>query len=383
MSVYRILLLFVAAFLLPGTLPMTARGQAPSGRPSVLASDPIGLTLGATAQVRASFAHDNPSSASRVGFGIRRLRLRLKTTVGDRLSFSVQGEGANADFKILDLAVEYRLSSALRVRAGRIISAQPAGAALTSHTKIDAIDRPVSAGEWSKRTLGADGRDFGIEARLDLTRWHFRAFVHNGDGDWGRARGNFREEVGLGDATQGIHRTGLAATLAATYQPVFAADLEVGGFVGANASRNANTAYEDIGRSYATYGAHLYWGALPGSRPFRLKADLMGLRYETLAAALREASLPYEQHLRGLSLLAAGRVFRAGEVFARYEHFDPNIHAANADYAFVTLGASFSPSALRGDAYHKERLTLAWTTRLDHATNAPAYGLVLQAQLVF
>ena len=51
--------------------------------------------------------------------------------------------------------------------------------------------------------------------------------------------------------------------------------------------------------------------------------------------------------MHGLSLFAAGRLFSAGEVFARYEHVDPNTRKPGTDYTFVTLGGSFSPSAVR------------------------------------
>jgi hypothetical protein len=327
------------------------------------------------------YARDASIAASRLGFGIRRLRLRLRANMGSRLAFFVQGEGANADFKMLDFALEYQASSLLKMRAGRIISARPG--AFGSHTRIDAVDRPVSLGEWAKRTIGADGHDFGLEVQVAGTQGYVRTFLHNGDGDWGRARGNFREEVGMGDATRGINQTGLAATLEAAYKPAAVRGLEVGGFAGVNTSRNPNTAYQEVGRAYTTYSVHAYWGATPGSQPVRLKADLLGIRYETLEAALLEAPIDHRQQMRGVSLLAAGRVLQAAEVFARYERFDPNTFVSGDDYAFTTVGASFSPSAMRGQSYHQERVTLAWTTRFDDGVQMASHGLVLQAQIVF
>ncbi len=368
---YRIL----ALLLLCGSLLVPAsRAQTLPSNPPSLGVEKLALQVGGTAQVRATYAHDDLAASNRVGFGVRRLRLRLKASWGERVAFFIQGEGANAEFRVLDLALEYRLSSALQLRAGRILGARPA--ALASHTKIDAIDRPVSVGEWAKRTVGADAHDFGIEARWTQPQGHIRAFLHNGDGHWGRARGNFREEVGVGSTTRGIDQTGLAATIEAAYRPQAVAGLEIGGFAGRNTTRNPNTAHNDMGRAYTTYGAHLYWGATPGSQPLRLKVDFLGLDYETPAAQGN-----FQQQVQGLSVFAASRLFRGSEVFARYEHFDPNTTHGGDDHTFLTLGASISPSAWRGLPYHQERITLAWTTRLDPV--APSYGLVLQAQFVF
>jgi hypothetical protein len=118
---------------------------------------------------------------------------------------------------------------------------------------------------------------------------------------------------------------------------------------------------------------------LPGSQPLRLKADFLAVQYETIPVE----DGTYRQHMQGVSLLAAGRVLPASEVFARYETFTPNRGQADARRAFLTLGASFSPSALRGLSYDRERITLAWTSRLGATVQAPAYGLVLQVQVVF
>jgi len=377
MAVYRIFLLILLALGPALARPHKALSQSAPTASTSAGRDRFTLTLGGTAQIRASYAHDAPLSADRLGFGIRRLRLRLKTSLGERFAFFVQGEGAGSGLSILGFSVEYRLSPLLSLRAGRIVSALPA--AMTGHTHIDAIDRTVGVGEWAHRTIGADAHDFGLEARLTLPRLQLQAFLHNGDGNWSRARGNFREDVGVGGATQGIDRTGLAATLAVAYTPSLVRNLEVGGILGVNGSRNPNTAYQEVGRAYTTYSVHCYWGALPGSLPLRLKADFLAVQYETLPAE----GGTYRQHMQGLSLLAAGRLLPASEVFVRYETFTPNRDQAEARHAFLTLGASFSPSALRGLSYDRERITLAWTSRLGSTAQAPSYGLVLQVQVVF
>lgn len=333
----------------------------------------VGFVVGGTAQVRATYARDAPLSANRLGFGIRRLRLRMHASMGQRVGFFVQADGADAQFNVLDLAVEYRPSSRWRLRAGRIISARPAG--FNSHTRIDAVDRPVTIGEWAKHTIGADGHDFGVEARLAGAQGEVLAFLHNGDGHWDRARGNFREEVGVGSSTRDIDRTGLAATMSASFTPTKLDGLDIGGFMGINASRNPNTAYQEVGRAYTTYGVHAYGGAIPGSWPVRVKVDVVGLRYEAVDA--------FKEQMLGASIFAAVRFLRAGEVFSRYERFDPNTTTPDDTRTFVTVGSSLSPSALRGQPYHRERITLAWTIRLQDENQMATYGVLLQAQLVF
>lgn len=373
----RFWLVFVCLTLVPAAVV----AQGTTSGPVSIGNEAFSLEVGGTAQVRAAYARDAAITARRLGFGIRRLRVRLRASMGERLAFFVQADGASADFQVLDLALEYRPAAAVQMRAGRIISARPAG--FNSHMRIDAVDRPITIGEWAKRTIGADGHDFGLDVQVSGKRGFLRAFLHNGDGDWGRTRGNFREEVGMGDATRGIDQTGLAATVDAAYKPTAVPGLEVGGFGSINTARNPNTAYQEVGRSYATYGAHAYWGAAPGSQSVRLKADLVAIRYETLAAALLEAPVDYRQRMLGASVMGAARVFQSGEVFARYERFDSNTFSASDAYTFTTLGVSFSPSALRGQGYHRERITLAWTTRFDDGTKIASHGLVVQAQVAF
>jgi hypothetical protein len=372
-------LAFCLMLLCRAVVPSAASSQGVA--PVSFGEGNVGFVVGGTAQVRATYAQDAPLSANRLGFGIRRLRLRMHASMGQRVGFFVQAEGADANFKVLDIAVEYRPSARWRLRAGRIISARPGG--FNSHTRIDGADRPVTIGEWAKQTIGADGHDFGLEARFAGPQGEVLAFLHNGDGHWDRARGNFREEVGVGSSTRDTDQTGLAATVYAAFTPTKLDGLDVGGFAGINLSRNPNTAYQDIGRAYTTYGAHGYWGADPGSQPVRIKADVVGLRYETLDAAALDTSTAFKQQMLGASLLAAVRFFRAGEGFARYERFDPNTATPGDTFTFATVGGSLSTSALRGQPYHRERITLAWTMRLPEATEKPTYSLILQAQLVF
>ncbi len=343
----------------------------------------VTLRLGGTAQVRASFANDQLDRQERFGFGIRRLRLRLYANIGSQFRLFAQGEGAGNDLGILDLRLAYAPNPNIEFRLGRMILAQPAAFGLTAHYHIDAIDRPVIAAEWARHTVGADGRDFGLETRLTSDRFLLQLALHNGDGNWDRVRGNFREDIGLGSPTRNVDQTGLALSSALTYRSEQIPRLEVGGFLGFNTARNPNTNYEETGRNYRTYAAHVYWGRLPGSQPFRVKADLVGIHYDTVPVANTLDTIRYEQRTLGVSLLGAAQVRTGRDVFARIEHYDANVHALRQSSQFVTVGFSFSPSAVRGNPYQEERLTLGWTTRFGSGSSMEAYSLVLQAQVVF
>lgn len=371
----RTLLPFCLGLLL--TLPILSTSAQPAAEPD------LSLRVGGTAQVRASYAHEDLDARSRLGFGVRRLRLRLYAGVGSRFDVFVQGEGARADVSILDLRLTYRLSSRLQLRGGRMIMAQPAAFGLTLHYLIDALERSVIGGEWAKRTVGADGRDFGMEAIWTAPRWTARLALHNGDGDWDRVRGNFREDIGPGSATRETDRTGAAVSGALLIHPLDGA-VEIGTFVGVNHARGAATAHAGYGRAYTTAALHAYWGARPGSQPVRLKADVIGIWYETLdAAATDEAA--HAETVVGAAMLGAARVHRGAEVFVRTEVLDTNTTDDAPACMFVSTGISVSPSALRGGAFERERLTLAWTGRFTDSDrhHLDAYGLALQAQVVF
>lgn len=380
----RLFLLAVSCLLLPALAP--AQGQA------VETADPdVRLTLGGTLQPRFSYGRSVLSGGDarleRLGFGMRRARLRVEASLNGRVGAFLQLDGGSGDVGALDLYAFYQPSEHVRVRLGRFVSAQPRAFVLTSHTRLDAVDRAAIAERWGRRTIGSDGRDFGLDVRLSGTRGHVTLFLHNGDGNWSAAFGNFREGISGNDPTGELDRTDLALSLYGAYEPEAVPGLEAGGFAGYNSARNSNTALEtatgEVGRAYASYAAHLYWGAVPGSRPVRLKADLIGVRYASVAGVQEETL--------GLSLLGAVRAGRAAEVFGRAETYRAWIKREQGEddrtnQPYWTVGASFSPSALRGQPYRRERLTLAYATTRPAPERAGAgrqHLFVLQAQLVF
>ncbi len=340
------------------------------------------VRLGGVFQSRLSYGWTTnaPAERERVGYGIRRARLQVNGAVGPRAGFYLQVDGAGGTVQALDAFAFYQFNERLRLRLGRMASAQPRAMILTPAPLIDAIDRAAVAEIWAARTVGADGRDFGLDLRYRTPQGEVLVFLHNGDGNWDRARGNFREAV-TGDATGGADRglRDLAVSVYGTLTPAALKGVEVGGYVAFNGARNPNTEAEGRGREYVSYAGHLYWGAVPGSQPVRLKADVVGVRYETVEGVTVEVR---DQHTLGYALLGAARVHPAAEVFARVEQFLPNVNRSGTGDTFAVAGASFSLSALRGRPYQHERLSVAYAGRFPE--DGPRQHLVvLQAQIVF
>ena len=265
---------------------------------------------------------------------------------------------------------------------GYLAGAQPRSYIFTSHARIDGIERAAIAERWARGTIGSTGRNFGLDARYQTDDLVFDLFVHNGDGSFSRSTGNFREGISGLDAPRGVDRQALAVGAYGSYEPLLGSPLDVGGFVGYNGSRSGNTAApdisgadgSDIGRRYVSYSGHAYWGANPGSEPIRGKLDALAIRYEETGPVGARTAW-------GWSALGAVRLVPGSEAFARYETFYDEL---GSDDVYMTLGASFSPSARRGKAYRQERVTLAYTNGLPSAVGASDQHLiVLQMQIVF
>ncbi|PSQ98316.1 MAG: hypothetical protein BRD48_07595 [Bacteroidetes bacterium QS_9_68_14] len=379
---FSLVLLLAGAWLAPAQ----DTSDAEAARPDVK------LAIGGTLQPRVSHGRldlANPGTdRERTGFGIRRARLRASATLAGRAGASFQLGAAGASVMLLDAKLFFDVTDALRVRAGRFTVAQPRAFQPTSHTEIDLGARAAIARRWGNSTLGNSGRDFGVGAVYETDRLTGRVALHNGNGSWDRALGNVRPDV-VGDPTGGGDTRGGAASAYGAWRPAALPGLEVGGYAGYNAARNAATVapealrpgggrFDSTARSYASYAGHLYWGAWPGSQPVRLKADLIGTRYETRSASAGEIS----QHALGASLLGAVGLFdRSAELLARIERYDAAIGRDGNATDYLSAGASLSLSALRGRPYERQRLSVGYATRLDD--NRRPHLVVLQAQIVF
>lgn len=373
LSVRFVFTLLVAALLLPPSTDVYAQDSYPKS------------TLTGGIQLRAAYgtsAENNTAvlpELDRLGLGIRRVRARYTFETSAKAGLFIQVEGNNGFGEFIDAFGYYRFSDALELRVGRFPETQPRSHIATPYFLIDAVERPNIASRWASATLGGDGRDFGIAARYSKDRTQLTVMLGNGDGSWDRARGNYRETVVSGAVTRRINRTSMALSGAVTHQLASLESVEVGGFASLNTSRNPNTRVtgSDLGRQYVSYGAHAYWGANPGSQPIRAKLDLLATQYEERGPFAQQTALGYAAFL-------AARLTTFSEVFARAEQYDAVSDEGPDGDVYITAGASLSLSQLRGDAYHTERLTLAYSTLQPGADLQPTqHVLILQAQILF
>jgi hypothetical protein len=337
------------------------------------------MILSVGAHLRAGFGRSQATGPveTRLGFGIRRARFKVTAVLAPRAGVYMQLDGAGGQVTALDFYGYYDLSPKFRVRVGRMSSAQPRGL-VTSMTRIDAVDRAAIAERWGRTTIGGDGRDFGLDIGYRSGSIRTLLFLHTGDGNWSRNRGNYRADISRGNATDAIEQRALAVTGSLWWRSVSLPGLELGGFAGYNGSRNPNTERDNVGRRYMTYGIHAYYGAEPGSQPFRLKVDGIGTTYETVAAGLQT------QQSLGISILMAARLTRWTELFVRGEALETDINGPNDADGFFTTGLSLSPSARGGRAFHRERITVAWARFASGVRGSrPDDLLLVQLQLIF
>lgn len=311
----------------------------------------------------------------RVGLGLRRGRAEANITVGDHMGINYDIDFGGGSGRTVDLFAFYQPSDFLRVRFGLFAQAQPRSYILTSFSRIDTIDRASIAERWARATIGSSGRDFGLEATLSWTATQLMLALHNGDGSF--SEGNFRQRVAplSGDRTRDIRS--LAYSLYVNHELV--SGLEIGGLLSYNGSRNANTTdgLVDTGRSYVSWSTHAYWGADPGSQPIRLKLDVIGLHFED--ETLAPGAVP--QHTIGVAATGVVRIFRYGELYARFEQ---EYVEDEPDNQFLAAGLSYSLSAARGEQYRMRRITLGYQGGYAGvASDVDHHAVVIQLQVAF
>lgn len=367
--------------LLVACLPTAAEAQAPG----IEIAPDVALAFSGGIQPRVAYGVQEGEDASeRFGFGLRRARFQARVSYQNRLGVEYDVDAATGAVQSVELFGFWQATDQVEVRFGRVAGAQPRGYTPTSNTEIDAVDRAAIVERWAAGTIGSSGRDFGMDVRYQLSQTLLELFVHNGAGGFSRDRDNFCEGVSAPSVTRGTDETGLAISAAVRHRLAALGGVEVGAFAGVNTAGNERTVYEAVERSYATGSAHLYWGATPGSQPVRLKADLVGTRYEAVGGYVQEAV--------GLSGLGAVRVLRFGEAFARAEHYWDDLDGEGDTY--LTTGVSYSLSAARGRPHRQARVTLAYALRdaPEIPVGVPATGadpagdahlVVLQGQLTF
>jgi len=228
---------------------------------------------------RASWGQSKPTSTTRIGWGIRQLHLHTSAHLRPNLGVSVRVNGNTNAFYLLNVHAFYSPTDALRIRMGRLITAKPA---ITPVWLMDSVDRAAVETLWNRRTIGADGHDFGLDIQYALSRWTWTIFLHNGDGHWNRARGNFNPNLGPANATDQTNQRGAAISLRTSWTSPHRRPVRIHAHTSYNGSRNPNTELDGVGRTYRSYGAQLHWGALPGSQPIRLKLDVSAIHYASV-----------------------------------------------------------------------------------------------------
>ena len=373
----RFILVLVLSFfsfvpLIPGTVQPLEAQSSPEPGTVVTVNDDVVFRFGGVVQPRLSWTRDHRADEESLGFGVRRYRLYTLVDVGDRIGIFAQLEGGAAagSTAFIDLEASLQLDETWDVFAGRIIGPQPRAYALTLLPNLDGIDRPVISVAWANRTLGADGRTYGAGLRGRGADWEARAVVHSGTN-----QRNVRGEIADGRPAR-PQGTGMATAGYLTWRPSGFEGLEFGGHVGYNRSRNALTRAGGQGRAYTDGSLHLYWGADPGSQPVRVKAEAMGIAWESVEGVS-------DRSFAGVSVLGALGVREWAEFIARVERMQDSAPGPTAMQTILMGGVNLSRSAATS-GFNREKLTIGWSVRQgEGGSDARRHQLAVQGQVVF
>ena len=317
-------------------------------------------------QPRLSYGSSEDTSTNRFGYGIRRARFRVQVQLQNQIGVRYDVDVASGGLQSVDLFAFYNASPEVTVRFGIMPSAQPRAHIFTPLPFIDGFDRAAVAEQWAAATLGGGGRDFGVDVTYQNEAWTLVGFLHNGDGSFSRSRGNFSQTISSENATGDVDRTVMAVSGYAAHRFAGLPGVEVGGYLSYNPAKNPNTG----GREYFSYASHVYYGANPGSQPFRVKLDLVGINFQG----------DEEQETLGVSILGAVRLTEFSEFFARYENIQPDVDFDGNN--FVSAGVTFSVSKLLGGNYHDQRFTLGYSMLDTPSSELKQHLVVLQLQLM-
>lgn len=292
---------------------------------------------------------------SAFGFGLRRVRLRAYATLGDKMKGFVQMELTSP--KLLDARIEYLVSKAFTIKAGRFIGAGVRAGGLTSHTVIDITERPLSAVMWGTNTIGADYRDYGVDFSGKFGDLTANVTLHNGNGAF-----NMLNRQGRALTT---YNAGIAVSGMVVFKPSTVKGLEAGAYYGmGNPDQN----------EYNAYNAYVYYEP----KPLRVKAELIG--YTNVGAAANGDDLSR----MGYYLFAGYGLTPNLEAVARFEIYDHNTEVDDNQLTLITLGATYSVFETKWTA---GKVTAAYT--LQNEADVPAFPAIdnnvfhIVMQLVF
>lgn len=307
--------------------------------------------MGGTVQAWTSLGDINGSDTSSFGWGLRRVRLRAYSSFGDKMKGFVQMELTSP--KLLDARIEYLVSKQFTIRAGRFIGAGVRAAGLTSHTKIDITERPLSAVMWGKRTIGADYRDYGMDVVGKFGDLKATVTLHNGNG----ATNIRNRQTGPGTQNNGFAVAGMV-----NFKPKSVKGLEAGGYYGVG-NKEIN--------EYSAYNAYVYYEP----KPLRIKAEVIGVTNTVGSTDFTGM---------GYYVFAGYGFGKNWEAVARFEVYDGNTDVDDDQLTLITLGATHS---IFSNKWAAGKITAAYT--LQSEADVAAYPEIdnnvfqLVMQLVF
>ncbi len=306
--------------------------------------------IGGTVQAMASYAQTGKSTDAQIGFGPR--RVRLKTYFGyDNVTAFVQGEVKDG-FKLVDARMTYKFSKTFNVRVGRFVGASVRAGALTSHTKIDIVERSMSAQKWSESTLGVkDFRDYGVAFMGKVGEFQYNLTLANGTG----ATNITASQKSAGK----ISNKKISVGGMLNYKPKAVKGLEVGGYYGiGNSSVN----------NYSSYNAYAYWEP----KPIRIKAEIIGVTNKKDGKNISTL---------GYYLFGAFGFSENWEALARYENYDPTEMTSKKDAeTLITLGARYS---LFPEALIASKITFAYVIHAEEGAKINNDVFYVMFQTIF
>jgi hypothetical protein len=343
-----------------------------------IAGQDVSLRLGLTLQPRFTYAFEDEDTQNveRLGFGVRRFRLRTYAGFGDNFRLFAQLEGAGVSAQVLDLRAEYSPIDHLWIRIGRFAGAQPRSMAFTLHSEIDMVDRATIADFWARNTIGADARDYGIELHYRPTKTEYRVFIHNGDN-----RNNFRGGPADDNMTERRNDKGLALSTSIRHFPNNDVHTDIGGFVGVNTSKNSYSIHPSlpgIGRSFISGSVHGYRGTFAGHYPIRLKFDAIMIKYEEI----NRNSVELNQLFTGVALFGGYLIRPDTELMLRIERLDRDANQSNDDALLLSAGVTYSFSATERKNFLGQKITAIFTFKDDSYLQKITHSIVIQLQLM-
>ncbi|MCB0731517.1 MAG: hypothetical protein KDC88_10825 [Ignavibacteriae bacterium] len=306
--------------------------------------------MGGTVQAWTSMGEIHGADTNSLGWGLRRVRLRAYATLGDKMKGFVQMELTSP--KLLDARIQYLVTKAFTVTAGRFIGAGVRAGGLTSHTVIDITERAYSAIKWGGATIGADYRDYGLDFAYNFGDVTANVTLHNGNG----AANVLNRQTAVGPMNGSFAVSGMLK-----YQPAAIKGLEAGGYYGmGNAQIN----------EYNSFNAYVYYEP----KPIRVKAEVIG--WTNVGAATDGSDLSR----MGYYVFAGYGFAKNWEAVARYENYDHNTDVDDNEITLITLGATYSVFETKWTA---GKLTGAYVLQQEAGTEIDNNVIQLVMQLVF